>query len=64
MIIQEHVTIWQLVARSIFEIDSGLKKIELLVGVKGADVYIPIRMEHYTDWMLREIDSRIRRSKE
>jgi DNA-binding Lrp family transcriptional regulator len=60
MIIQEDVTVWQLVARNIFEIDSALKKIELLGGVKGADVYIPFRREHHTDWMLREIDSRIR----
>jgi Lrp/AsnC family transcriptional regulator for asnA, asnC and gidA len=60
MIIQEDVTSWQLVARNIFEIDPVLKKIELLEGVTGADVYIPFRREHYTDWMLREIDSRIR----
>jgi DNA-binding Lrp family transcriptional regulator len=60
MIIQEDVTTWQLVARNIFEIDSALKKIELLEGVKEADVYIPFRRVLYTDWMLREIDSRIR----
>lgn len=59
MIIQEDVTSWQLVARNIFEIDSALKKIELLRGVEGADVFIPFRREHYIDWMLREIDSRI-----
>lgn len=60
MIIQEDVTAWQLVARNVFEIDSALKKIELLGGVKEADVYIPFRRELYTGWMLREIDSRIR----
>ena len=60
MIIQEDIMIWQLVARNIFEIDPALKKIDLLGAVKRADAYIPFRMEHYTDWMLREIDSRKR----
>jgi DNA-binding Lrp family transcriptional regulator len=60
MIIQEDVTTWQLVARNIFEIDPALKKIESVEGVKIADVYIPFRRELYTDWVLREIDSRIR----
>jgi DNA-binding Lrp family transcriptional regulator len=59
IIIQEDVTTWQLVAQNIFEIDPVLKKMELLEGVKGADVYIYFRMELYIDWMLREIDSNI-----
>jgi DNA-binding Lrp family transcriptional regulator len=59
IIIQEDVTTWQLVAQNIFEIDPVLKKIELLGGVKGADVYIFFRMELYMDWMLREIDSNV-----
>jgi DNA-binding Lrp family transcriptional regulator len=59
MIIQEDVTTWQLVARNIFEIDPVLNKIELLRGVEGADVYIPFRRELYTDWISREIDSRL-----
>ena len=58
MIIQEDIMIWQLVARNIFEIDPALKKIDLLGAVKRADVYIPFRVQHYTDWVLREIDSR------
>ena len=64
MIIREDVTAWQLVARNIFEVDSALKKIKSLEGVEAANVCIPFRVEHYTDWVLREIDSRIRRSKE
>jgi Lrp/AsnC family transcriptional regulator for asnA, asnC and gidA len=59
IIIQEDVETWQLVAQNIFEIDPVLKKIELLGGVRGADVYIPFRTELYMDWMLREIDSNV-----
>jgi DNA-binding Lrp family transcriptional regulator len=59
IIIQEDITTWQLVAQNIFEIDPVLKKIELLGGVTGADVYIFSRMEFYIDWMLREIDTKV-----
>ena len=59
IIIQEGVTTWQLVAQNIFEVDPVLKKIELLGGVTGADVYIPFRMEFYIDRVLREIDSKV-----
>jgi DNA-binding Lrp family transcriptional regulator len=59
MIIQEDVTTWQVIARNMFEIDPAMKKIESLGGVKGADVYIPFKRELYTDWILREIDSRL-----
>lgn len=63
VIIQEGVTVWQLVARNVFEVDSALKKIELLEGVEGVNVYIPFRVEHYP-FDMGEIYSITRRTKE
>jgi DNA-binding Lrp family transcriptional regulator len=57
--LQEDVTNFQLFARSIFEIDPALKKIESLNGVKGADVFIPYSGKVHQDWILREIDNRV-----
>jgi DNA-binding Lrp family transcriptional regulator len=57
--IEEDITTWQLVAQNIFEIDSVLKKIELLEGVTEAHSYIPSRMEFYRDWMVREIANKV-----
>jgi hypothetical protein len=48
---------FQLFARSIFEIDPALKKIESLNGVRGADVFIPYSGKVHQDWILREIDN-------
>ena len=56
---QEDVTNFQLFARSIFEIDPALKKIESLNGVRGADVFIPYSGKVHQDWILREIDNRL-----
>jgi DNA-binding Lrp family transcriptional regulator len=56
---QEDVINFQLVARSIFEIDPALKKIESLNGVIRADVFIPYSGKNHQDWMLREIDCRV-----
>ena len=57
--LQEDVTNFQLFARSIFEIDPALKKIESLNGVRGADVFIPYSGKVHQDWILREIDNRV-----
>lgn len=56
---QEDVINFQLVARSIFEIDPALKKIEALYAVIRADVFIPYSGKNHQDWMLREIDNRV-----
>ncbi|AIF83355.1 transcriptional regulator [Candidatus Nitrososphaera evergladensis SR1] len=63
MVIQQDVVTWQLIARSMFDIDPALKRIELLDGVKGVEVFIPFRADTYQDWMLKEIDSRIKHAK-
>lgn len=60
MVIQQDVVTWQLIARSMFDIDPALKRIESLDGVKGVEVFIPFRAETYQDWMLKEIDDRIK----
>jgi DNA-binding Lrp family transcriptional regulator len=59
-IVQKDIAFYQLVARSIFEIDPILKKVEKLEGVCGAEVFIPFRAPVYQDWMLREIDNKIK----
>lgn len=59
MIHQENVMSFQLVVDSIFEIDSGLKKVESLDGVKSAEVFIPQKARMHNDWIIREIDNRI-----
>ena len=41
MIIREGVMVWQLIVKSLFELDPAMKKIESLNGVKGADVFTP-----------------------
>lgn len=51
---------YQLVARCIFEIEPALKKVEVLDGVHGAEVFTSFRAPVYQDWILREIDSRIK----
>jgi len=58
IITQEDMISCQLVARSLFEIDPALKKIESLEGVKGAEVFIPSRIKFHQDWIQREIDHR------
>lgn len=63
MIIQEDVMAWQLIVRSIFEIDPAFKKIDSLDGVKGTEVFIPFRVDMYQDWMMKEIDNRIKHNK-
>jgi DNA-binding Lrp family transcriptional regulator len=59
-IIQKDIAFYQLVACSIFEIDPILKKVEMLEGINGAEVFIPFRAPVYQDWILREIDNRIK----
>jgi DNA-binding Lrp family transcriptional regulator len=59
ILIQEELTTWQLVDQNIFEIDSVLKKIELLGEVTGAYFYILSKMDFYRDWIEREIDSKL-----
>jgi DNA-binding Lrp family transcriptional regulator len=59
-IIQKDIAFYQLVARSIFEIDPALKKVEALEGIRGAEVFIPFRAEIYQDWILKEIDNRVK----
>jgi len=46
-------------ARSIYDIDPYLKKVEALDGVIGAEVYLPSRIVTDKTWMLREIEKRI-----
>lgn len=60
MLAQKDVAVWQLIARNMFDIDPALKRIESLDGVKGVDVFIPFRADTYQDWMLKEIDNRIK----
>ncbi len=61
MIIREGVMVWQLIVKSLFELDPAMKKIESLNGVKGADVFTPhpSRADLYQDWAQREINSRL-----
>lgn len=63
MIIQEGVMVWQLVVRSLFEIDPAMKKIESLSGVKGTEVFIPFKADLYRDWLQREIDDRVKQTR-
>ena len=60
MIHQENVMSFQLVVNSIFELDPALKEVEILEGVKSAEVFIPRRGTLHQDWILREIDERIK----
>ena len=46
-IIQKDIAFYQLVARSIFEIDPALKKVGTLEGIRGAEVFIPFRAQVY-----------------
>ncbi len=50
---------FQLVVSSIFEIDTGLEKIESLEEVKSVEVFTPQKGKIHQDWILREIDNRI-----
>jgi hypothetical protein len=56
---QQVVINFQLVARSIFEIDPALKRIESLKGVVGADMYIPYCARIHQERILREIDNKL-----
>jgi hypothetical protein len=64
MIMQEDMASYQLISHSIFEIDPVLDKIRSLNGVKGAEVFIPFRVQIYQDWILREIDNRVNHKRE
>ncbi len=59
MMHQEDLMNFQLVVSSIFEIDTGLEKIESIEGVKSVEVFIPQKGKIHQDWILREIDNRI-----
>jgi hypothetical protein len=59
-IIQKDIAFYQLVVRSIFEIDPALKKVEALKEIRGAEVFIPFRAQIYQDWILKEIDNRLK----
>jgi DNA-binding Lrp family transcriptional regulator len=60
MIHQENVMSFQLVVNNIFELDPVLWKVETLKGVKSAEVFIPRQGTLHHDWILREIDERIK----
>lgn len=60
MIHQENVMSFQLVVNSIFELDPVLWKVETLEGVKSAEIFIPRQGTLHLDWILREIDERIK----
>jgi DNA-binding Lrp family transcriptional regulator len=60
MIHQENVMSFQLVVNSIFELDPVLWKVETLEGVKSAEIFIPRQGTLHRDWILREIDERIK----
>src|SRR5690349_21331901 len=60
MIHQADVMSFQLVVNSIFELDPALKKVESLAGVRSAEVFVPQRARIHQDWILREIDERVK----
>jgi DNA-binding Lrp family transcriptional regulator len=60
MIHQDNIMSFQLVVSSIFDLDPTLKKIESLDGVRSAEVFIPQRGRMHQDWILREIDQRVK----
>ena len=60
MIHQADVMSFQLVVNSIFELDPALKKVESLAGVKSAEVFVPQKGMVHQDWMIREIDERVK----
>lgn len=60
MIHQANIMSFQLVANTIFELDPALKKVESLDGVKSAEVFIPQRARLHQDWILKEIDERVK----
>lgn len=59
-IVQQDIVSYQLVARSIFEIDPVLKKVQSLEGIRGAEVFIPFKAQIYQDWILKEIHDRLK----
>jgi DNA-binding Lrp family transcriptional regulator len=57
MISQEEVLNYQIVARSIFEIDPILSKLESLAGVRSAEAIIPFKARIHQDWIFQEIEN-------
>ena len=52
--------IFVLFAENVFMIDFILAKVGSFKGVKNADVYIVTKLQYHDDWIIREIDERLR----
>jgi DNA-binding Lrp family transcriptional regulator len=60
MIHHDNVMSFQLVVNSIFDLDPAIRKIESLDGVMSAEVLVPQRARMHQDWIIREIDERVK----
>jgi hypothetical protein len=60
MIHHDNVMSFQLVVNSIFDLDPAIRRIESLDGVMSAEVFVPQRARMHQDWIIREIDERVK----
>ncbi|MDQ3883337.1 MAG: AsnC family transcriptional regulator [Thermoproteota archaeon] len=61
MLIHKDVIILNLYSENVFDIERIFRKVESFPGVKKAEVFQPLEIKWLQDWMVSEIDSRMRK---
>ena len=62
MIYYKYLIDYQIVTNNIFEINQTIEEIQSLDEVKSAEVFIPHKAVIKRDWIISEINQRIKRS--
>ncbi|HJU34161.1 MAG TPA: AsnC family transcriptional regulator [Nitrososphaera sp.] len=60
-LIHEEVIILNLYSENVFDIERIFRKVESLPGLKKAEVFQPLDIEWPQDWLITEIDERLRK---
>jgi DNA-binding Lrp family transcriptional regulator len=60
-LIHKDVIVLNLYSENVFDIESIFKKVESFPGVKKAEVFQPLDIKWPQDWLIREIDERLKK---
>ncbi|MDQ3807626.1 MAG: hypothetical protein M3298_05610, partial [Thermoproteota archaeon] len=61
MLIHKDVIILNLYSENVFDIERIFRKVESFPGIKKAEVFQPLDIRWLQDWMVTEIDTRMRK---
>jgi hypothetical protein len=59
-LIHKDVIILNLYSENVFDIETIFRKVESFPGVKKAEVFQPLDIKWPQDWLIREIDERVK----